>query len=58
MTQLVVATVAGGLFGQWSDARFDTAPALMVTGFVLGFAAGLVGLFRILPSPDEDDDDL
>ncbi len=55
---MAVATVAGGLIGQWGDTRFDTAPALMVTGFVLGFAAGLVGLFQILPSPDQDDDDL
>lgn len=56
VTQLAVATVAGGLLGQWGDARFDTAPALMVTGFTLGFAAGLIGLFRILPSPDDDDE--
>jgi len=56
VTQLAVATVAGGLIGQWGDTRFDTAPALLVTGFLLGFAGGLVALFRILLTLDRDDD--
>jgi len=56
VTQLTVATVACGLIGQWGDSRFNTAPILLVTGFALGFTAGLVGLFRIILSTDQDDD--
>ena len=57
VTNMAVMTVIGGFAGHWLDARLDTAPWLMVTGFFLGFAAGMIPLFQTLTRLPDDDDD-
>lgn len=51
------STVAGLLLGILADRWLGTSPALAVTGLVLGFAAGIVSLFRTRTPPPADDAD-
>jgi ATP synthase protein I len=44
----VGAIVVGGLFGWWLDAKFGTAPWLMIVLGALGFYAGLREIQRQL----------
>lgn len=59
VTNMAVLTVVGGWLGHWLDARLNTEPWLMVTGFFLGFVSGMLALFRILTqlTPEDDDDE-
>ncbi|MBI3268998.1 MAG: AtpZ/AtpI family protein [Planctomycetes bacterium] len=43
-----VSVVLGWLAGSWLDRRFGTDPAFMVTGLLVGSAAGFIEVFRIL----------
>ena len=45
-TVLVACITAGFLLGGFLDRRLGTSPWLVVTGVVLGTAAGFVELFR------------
>ena len=45
-TVLVVSIVLGYLLGSFLDRRLGTSPWLVVTGVLLGTAAGFVELFR------------
>lgn len=46
---LMAAAIAVGVFGgRWADERLDTAPWLMVVGFLLGTVAGFVQMARII----------
>ncbi len=51
---------AGTLFGSvilgfLLDKMFGTAPWIMVGMVVLGFVTGLMGVWRVLQKPDEDE---
>lgn len=56
VTQMAAATVLGALLGRELDARFATAPALLLAGLLGGFAAGMVAIFRQLAGPEDDPD--
>ena len=45
-TVLVTAVVLGYLLGSYLDRKLGTSPWLVVTGVVLGSAAGFLQLFR------------
>jgi F0F1-type ATP synthase assembly protein I len=45
-TVLVVSVVLGYLLGNFLDRKLGTSPWLVVTGVLLGTAAGFVELFR------------
>ncbi len=56
VTQMAVSTVAGGWLGALLDAWLAT-DWLTALGFVLGFAIGMLALFRHLSRSSRDDDD-
>ena len=48
--ELVVPILAGVFLGMWLDGRFGWTPWGVVTGAVLGIAAGFLNFFRaVLP---------
>jgi len=52
--ELVVPLLAGVLLGRWLDGRFGTGPWLLLTGTVLGMAAGFLSFLRsVLPGAEE-----
>lgn len=51
---LVVCTANGYLFGSWLDTKFGTSPWLMLVFTLMGIAAGLVEMLRILRMISED----
>jgi F0F1-type ATP synthase assembly protein I len=57
VTQLTVSTFGLGFLGYELDARFHTEPWLLLTGFVGGFAVGMILFFRGLARLQADDDD-
>lgn len=57
VTQMTVLTALGGWLGRQLDARFDTEPALQLTGFVVGFALGMAALLFYLTRTPPDDDE-
>jgi len=46
--EFAVAIVLFLYIGKWLDARFGTAPVLMIVGVFLGAAGGFYGLYRSL----------
>lgn len=57
VSQMAVSAALGAWLGRQLDARFDTAPWLLVTGLMLGFAAGLAALFTGIHRLQREDDD-
>lgn len=62
--EAVFAILIGAGLGHWGDSAFDTAPWLLMLGFVLGFGAFVLRLVRLgrrqqemppgeVPGPDE-----
>jgi ATP synthase protein I len=48
-TELAVTVVLGYYGGTWADARFHTGgPWLMLSGVLLGLAAGILGIVKTL----------
>lgn len=45
---LLVTTLLGVLGGYWLDQRFGTLPVLAVTGMLVGFGLGGVGVWRLI----------
>jgi F0F1-type ATP synthase assembly protein I len=45
---LLVTTLAGVLAGYWLDQRLMTLPVLTVTGLLVGFGLGGVGVYRLI----------
>lgn len=45
-TDLVVALVVGGFLGYWLDKWLGTNPLFMILFFFLGFAAGMLNIYR------------
>jgi F0F1-type ATP synthase assembly protein I len=45
--EIAVAVFLGAGVGYWLDARFATGPWLMVTGLLLGAAAGMWNAYKI-----------
>lgn len=50
--ELVAATVIGAGLGYALDRWLGTGPWLMVVGVVLGAAAGFLGIYRLVNTPD------
>ena len=45
----VALCIGGGAFGGlWLDRRFDSAPALTLSGLALGLTIAIFGMFRML----------
>ncbi|HEX4823425.1 MAG TPA: AtpZ/AtpI family protein [Candidatus Polarisedimenticolaceae bacterium] len=49
--ELVVPLMVGLFGGQWLDRRFGTTPWLVLTGALLGAAAGMLNLYRRVVPP-------
>jgi F0F1-type ATP synthase assembly protein I len=49
--ELVVPLLVGLFGGQWLDRRFGTAPWLLLTGVIVGAAAGVLSLYRRIVPP-------
>ncbi len=49
--------LAGMALGWWLDRKFDTAPALLVGGMVLGLVAGMAEVARVAFRKGRRDDD-
>lgn len=45
---LLVTTLGGCLSGYWLDQRLGTLPVLSVTGMLVGFGLGGVGVYRLI----------
>jgi F0F1-type ATP synthase assembly protein I len=45
---LLVTTLLGVLGGYWLDQRLGTLPVLAVTGMLVGFGLGGVGVWRLI----------
>ncbi len=46
--ELAIATLLGLFGGSWLDGRFGTRHVFTVLGLVLGMAAGMKGLYRLV----------
>ncbi len=45
----IAGCIIGGLLGgKWLDEKFDTGPAFLVTGLVLGIALAFLGVYNML----------
>jgi F0F1-type ATP synthase assembly protein I len=55
--QFVIAIVLCLYVGMRLDAKFHTAPWLMLTGVIVGAAAGFYSMFRVLMSEEKRMDD-
>jgi F0F1-type ATP synthase assembly protein I len=55
----LIAPLLAGLFGgYWLDGKLGTSPWFLITGTVLGFAAGFLNFFRaVLPRKGRDGDE-
>jgi len=54
---MVLATVIGLAGGYYADRWLGTAPWLLLTGLILGIAAGFVSLFRSVKRAGQEIDD-
>ena len=57
VSQMAVVTVLGGLVGQQLDTRLQTAPWLLLAGFLGGFAIGLFTFLRFVLRVEPGDDE-
>ncbi len=61
--QFIAAVAVMTWLGHWADGRFGTTPWLLVTGALLGFAAGLWSFVKVIwaldrkPAPGGKTDD-
>jgi F0F1-type ATP synthase assembly protein I len=51
--QFVVAILLALYIGMWLDAKFHTAPWLMLIGALIGASAGFYSMFRVVMSEDK-----
>lgn len=58
-TILVAAPLVGYFIGKWLDTKFDSEPAFMITGVVLGFASAGLEIYYLVKKSSalEKDDD-
>ena len=45
---VALCIIGGGIGGIWLDRWLDTGPALTLTGILVGVAAAVVGMYRML----------
>ena len=45
---LVAAPLVGYFIGKWLDTRYDSEPAFMITGVVLGFASAGLEIYYLV----------
>lgn len=48
LSQLVGSTLIGIFGGRWLDGQFQTAPLLLIIGLLLGLAAGIYAMLRLV----------
>ncbi|MFT6395322.1 MAG: F0F1-type ATP synthase assembly protein I [Bradymonadia bacterium] len=53
--QFAISIGIGAFAGNWLDGRFDTGPWLLMTGVLLGSAAGFRDLYRLAKSQTDDE---
>jgi ATP synthase protein I len=53
---LAVSPILGWLIGEWLDKKLTTAPYFMYVGILLGFAAGVREVYRIIKNFGDGDD--
>ena len=46
--EMAIAIAIGWGLGTWLDEKFDSDPWLMITGLILGVAAGFMGIIRVI----------
>lgn len=51
--QFGISVAIGAFGGNWLDKQFDTAPWLVLTGIILGAAAGFRDLYRFAKKQEE-----
>ena len=56
-TELMVATMVGGLMGYGLDSFFKTKPWGLVVGVVFGIIAGCLGVYRVAMKMNIEDID-
>jgi ATP synthase protein I len=44
----LITTLAGVLAGYWVDRQLGTLPVFALAGFLVGFASGGVGVYRLI----------
>lgn len=52
--ELAIAVIIGLFFGRWLDGRLGTTPWMMIVWLVIGFAAGLKGVYRHVAISDRE----
>ena len=45
---VALCIIGGGIGGFWLDRWLDTSPALTLTGILIGVAAAVIGMYRML----------
>jgi len=55
--QLAVAVILMFFLGNWLDGKFNTAPWLMLTGLMVGFAGGFYAFMRSVQKLARSDED-
>lgn len=52
--ELAIAVLLGIFIGRWADGRLGTTPWFMIVGLILGFTAGMRGVFRHVAIADRE----
>lgn len=55
--QFAISIGIGAFAGNWLDGKFETAPWLLMTGVLLGAAAGFRDLYRLAKEQTADEED-
>lgn len=48
ISQLVGSVLVGIFFGRWLDGLWDTGPLFLILGLLLGLAAGIYAMMRMI----------
>nr|WP_106406299.1 AtpZ/AtpI family protein [Bacillus marinisedimentorum] len=57
LSQLAGSVLIGVFGGRWIDKQFGTMPLFLIVGLLLGLAAGVYGVLRIIQRFMEKNDD-
>lgn len=48
LSQLVGSTLIGIFVGRWADGKLDTDPLFLIIGLLIGLAAGIYAMLRLV----------
>ncbi|MFX3624431.1 MAG: AtpZ/AtpI family protein [Ectobacillus sp.] len=48
LSQLVGSILVGIFLGKWIDGKLDTFPLFLIIGLLLGLAAGIYGMIKLI----------